>query len=87
MLKSIVQSYNKASKLIKADGIIKCGEAMLELSKIVGKVHRDALHASLGAGRYLLALTWYKTLTGVEIYRIMILTILTSLYHQSNAKQ
>ena len=67
MLKSIVQSYNKASKLIKADGIIKCGEAMLELSKIVGKVHRDALHASLGAGRYLLALTWYKTLTGRDI--------------------
>ena len=40
---------------------------MLELSKIVGKVHRDALHASLGAGRYLLALTWYKTLTGRDI--------------------
>ena len=40
---------------------------MLNLSKKIGKVHRDGLHARLGVGRYLLALTWYKTLTGKDI--------------------
>lgn len=63
----IVENYQKAQDLIKADGIIKSGQAMLNLSKKIGKVHRDALHARLGVGRYLLALTWYKTLTGKDI--------------------
>lgn len=31
------------------------------------KVHRDTFHASRGVGRYLLALTWYKYLTGKDI--------------------
>ncbi len=31
------------------------------------KVHRDTFHAGLGAGRYLLGLTWYHTLTGRAI--------------------
>lgn len=67
MFDKIVESYKKAHKDIKADGIIKSGEAMYELSKKIGKVHRDGLHVSLGTGRYLLALTWYKTLTGKDI--------------------
>ena len=33
----------------------------------IGKVHRDGFHASLGVGRYLLGLTWYKCLTGNDI--------------------
>lgn len=33
----------------------------------IGKIQRDTLHASLGAGRYLLALTWYKTLTNNDV--------------------
>ena len=33
----------------------------------IGKMHRDTFHASLGAGRYLLALCWYKKLTGRDI--------------------
>lgn len=67
MLDKIVESCKKAQKDIKADGIMKSGEAMYELSKKIGKVHRDGLHVSLGVGRYLLALTWYKTLTGKDI--------------------
>ncbi len=67
MIKRNVESYENARKLINADGIIKSGEVMFELSKSLVKVHRDALHASLGLGRYLLALTWYKTLTGRKI--------------------
>ena len=63
----IVENYKKAHDLIKADGIIKCGQGMLELYNKTGRAHRDGLHASLGAGRYLLALTWYKTLTGKDI--------------------
>ena len=31
------------------------------------KVHRDCYHASLGLGRYLLALCWYKYFTGNDI--------------------
>lgn len=30
-------------------------------------IHRDTFHASYGAGRYLLALCWFKTLTGKDI--------------------
>lgn len=33
----------------------------------IGKIHRDTFHASLGAGRYLLALCWYKALTGKDV--------------------
>ena len=33
----------------------------------IGKIHRDTFHASYGAGRYLLALCWYKALTGKDI--------------------
>lgn len=63
MINCNVESYEKALKLINAHGIIKSGEAMFELSKTLEKVHRDTSHASYGLGRYLLALTWYKTLT------------------------
>lgn len=63
MINCNVESYEKALKLINAHGIIKSGEAMFELSKTLEKVHRDTFHASYGLGRYLLALTWYKTLT------------------------
>ncbi len=68
MLKGICDSYKKASKLIKADGIIPCGEAMLKAINLgIEKIHRDTLHASFGAGRYLLALCWYKYLFGKDI--------------------
>ena len=67
MIKCNIESYEKAAKLINADGIIRSGEAMYELSKSLTKVHHDTVHASRGVGRYLLALTWYKTLTGRSI--------------------
>lgn len=68
MLADIQNAYAVASKLAQADGIIPCGTAMYKaLSRGVKKVHRDTFHASLGLGRYLLALTWYKTLTGKDV--------------------
>jgi hypothetical protein len=30
-------------------------------------VHRDTFHASLGLGRYALAMTWLRYLTGVDV--------------------
>lgn len=68
MFSDISKAYEKAVKLIKADGIIPSGQAMLNAFTMGGiKMHRDTLHASLGAGRYLLALTWYKALTNNDI--------------------
>ncbi len=68
MLSDIQNAYALAAKSVNADGIIRCGTAMFEaLTLGAEKVHRDTFHASLGLGRYLLALTWYKTLTGNDI--------------------
>lgn len=68
MFLDVQKAYEKAAKAIHADGIIPCGEVMLKaLSLGIEKVHRDTLHASLVVGRYLLALTWYKSLTGKDI--------------------
>lgn len=68
MLADIQNAYALAAKAVNAYGIIRCGTAMMEaLSLGAEKVHRDTFHASLGLGRYLLALTWYKTLTGKDI--------------------
>ncbi|MBO5415065.1 MAG: DUF4886 domain-containing protein [Clostridia bacterium] len=68
MLSAIRESYEKAARDIGAYGIIPCGEAMMAATNLgIEKIHRDTFHASLGAGRYLLALCWYKTLTGRDI--------------------
>ena len=68
MLEDVRASYLQAAKDIHADGIIPSGEVMLELSKRgIEKVHRDTFHAHKGIGRYALALTWYMTLTGMDI--------------------
>lgn len=68
MLSALRNSYESAAKDIGAYGIIPCGEAMLAATNLgIEKIHRDTFHASLGAGRYLLALCWYKTLTGKDI--------------------
>ena len=68
MFLAISDAYAKAAKAINADGIIPCGEAMINAVKLgMKRVHRDCFHASLGAGRYLLALCWYKALTGKDI--------------------
>ena len=68
MLAAICDAYDLAAQKISADGIIPCGKAMMAATELgVGKVHRDTYHASRGVGRYLLALCWYKTLTGRDI--------------------
>ncbi len=68
MLSDVCDSYVKAAQSIKAEGIIPCGEAMMRAIEMgIEKIHRDSFHASLGAGRYLLALCWYKALTKKDI--------------------
>ena len=68
MLAKIVESYNKAADEMGADGIIRSGEMMYKLSNSgIDKVHRDTFHASLGAGRYALALLWLRTLCKVSV--------------------
>ena len=65
MLERIRDSYEKAAKLICADGIIPSGEMMMgALDAGIKRIHRDTFHADLGIGRYLLALTWFHTLAG-----------------------
>lgn len=68
MFAQVKESYDKAAKAIDADGIIPCGTVFQNaLKNGMEKVHRDTFHASLGAGRFMLALTWYKYLTGNNI--------------------
>ncbi len=68
MLSDVQNAYANAADSIKADGIIPCGTAMFNaLSMGIQKIHRDTYHASFGVGRYLLALTWYKALTGKDV--------------------
>lgn len=63
MFSAVSAAYRTAYERIKADGIIKSGDAMCEYyKKAPRKVYRDTFHASYGTGRYLLALVWYKTL-------------------------
>ena len=68
MYAALCGAYQKAAEAIGADAIIPCGHAMMYATKMgVGKIHRDTYHASKGAGRYLLALCFYKALTGKDI--------------------
>lgn len=70
MLSALCDAYGRAARTIRADGIIPCGEAMMRAVDMgIGRIHRDTFHASPGAGRYLLALCWYQTLTGKDISR------------------
>ena len=67
MYYAVRNAYNLAARKINADGMVPCGKGMYYLANQGVKVHRDTYHASLGLGRYLLALIWYGTLTGEEV--------------------
>lgn len=68
MLSAVQKAYEMAALDIKAHGIIRCGEAMMNALKFgANRVHRDTFHASLGLGRYILALCWYKAIFGNDI--------------------
>ena len=67
MFANIEKSSAQAAKDINADGMILSGKAMITAAEKGIKVHRDTFHASLGFGRYMIALLWYKTLTGKSV--------------------
>ena len=60
-------AYEEAAKDIDADGIIPAGDAMMCAYEKGIKVHRDTFHASLGFGRYLIALVWFSYITGKNV--------------------
>ena len=65
MFSDIKSSYDKAARLISADGILPSGAAFDNAVKNgIGKIHRDTFHADLGIGRYILSMVWYQALTG-----------------------
>lgn len=67
MFEKVKESYHMAFKACGADGIIPSGQVFENLAEKGLKCHRDTFHATLGAGRYALALTWIKSLTGADI--------------------
>lgn len=68
MYDAVVNAYNTAVKLTNADGLIPSGDVMYRLSQCgIGPVHRDTFHAAFGVGRYALAMTWLRYLTGVDV--------------------
>lgn len=71
MFARVMECYHGAAKEIGADGIIPGGLAFQNaLKKGIGRIHRDTFHASLGAGRFLLALVWYGRITGRDISQV-----------------
>ena len=68
MYKAVKDAYDKAVQISNADGMIPSGDVMYRLSKSgVGPVHRDTFHAAFGVGRYAIAMTWLRYLTGVDV--------------------
>lgn len=68
MFEALKKAYDRAAEDIQAVGMIRSGELMMNLAKNgLSKVYRDTFHAGLGAGRYALALLWYKFFTKKRI--------------------
>lgn len=68
MFDDLKSAYQKAATELGGLKIIPGGECFQKaLSKNVTNLHRDTYHASLGIGRYLLGLVWYKALSGRSV--------------------
>lgn len=68
MFRDILETGKKAAADIPADYVIPAGEVLQGLlANGIEKVHRDTYHASRGLGRYAIALTWYRILTGRDV--------------------
>lgn len=67
MFSKIEENYSLITKECGADGLIPSGQVLENMASKGIKCHRDTFHATYGAGRYALALTWIKALTGADI--------------------
>lgn len=62
MYKAIVSAVKKASKSVKADGVIPCGTAVQNARTTILKdsITRDGYHLHKTFGRYIASCTWYE---------------------------
>ena len=68
MLRDIKTAYHETAEELELDGFIPSGEMLFKLTESgIPKIHRDTFHASLGLGRYALALLWYHVITGENV--------------------
>ena len=68
MYQDLSAAYQKAVTDINADKMIPSGMLFQNLLKHgIDKLHRDGFHATMGLGRYALALLWYHILTGNDV--------------------
>ena len=68
MYADVEKAYKYAAVDLGGLRIIPSGKALYEaLQNGLPSVHRDTFHAKLGVGRYILGLTWYKTLCGGDV--------------------
>ncbi len=74
MFFNVNASYEKAAKEIGAQ-LIPCGLALQNAMRygLTEPVHRDTFHCSLSYGRYLLAATWYMTISHKRLHGCPIL--------------
>lgn len=71
MFEQVRAAYVSAAQKILADGILPDGLALqYALHHGIEKVHRDTAHADFGVGRFILALVWYRYMTGNDISKI-----------------
>lgn len=68
MTAAVTACYRKMEAEVGTDGYIPCGENLLALYEHLARpVHRDPIHADLGAARYLLGATFYRAITGQPV--------------------
>lgn len=68
MYQDLKVAYEAAAKDINPDTMIPSGLLFQNLLKHgIDKLHRDGYHATMGLGRYALALLWYHILTGKDV--------------------
>lgn len=68
MYRELKEAYLLAKKEVCADGMIPSGDLFeLMRQRGIGGLYRDTFHASLGLGRYAIALLWYHVMTGADV--------------------
>jgi hypothetical protein len=68
MYSDLKAACGKAAMDLGGLAVIPCGTAFQNALRLgISKLHKDTFHASLGIGRYILAATWYESLSGKRI--------------------
>ena len=68
MIADVQAAYRAVAESEGFDGVIPSGTLLDRLlDNGIEKVHRDTFHASIGLGRYAIALLWFRMLTGRSV--------------------